>query len=182
MASRKKFSSKASDDESTPGLCDTCHRKMPDEFSRDRPLPVPIHCTGGTATNAFRWKGIEHHGRSIVGNCWRCGMYLGCDQCTGPVTEVLCAGCQVWATLEAFVHHGPLTRSKWKLEDYPSRYQAAYRQVDRTEENSHMGKWHSGELAKKLAMPIMDTPEVNQRKNELHKQLNVIDAGLAGED
>jgi hypothetical protein len=80
-------------------------------------------------------------------DCWRCGESLGCDQCGGVITEVLCVRCVAWGTLDALLEHGPILntpamvakrrgRSAPQIQHYPVAWASAYRSMERPELDS----------------------------------------------
>jgi len=106
--------------------------------------PTPVHCVGSQVAWPGRSAPIPHHGRRAY-RCWRCRESLGCDQCAGSVTEVLCDACLVWGTVEAFAQHGAITNHRISVEkrgnrlapqyaDYPPRWRDVHDAVVVVEE------------------------------------------------
>ena len=125
--------------------CGTCNEAMPPTYwRRPGPAPAPVHCDGSDAG----WGGRNsrpnpHHGRRAY-HCWRCQASLGCDNCAGTITEILCMRCDVMATPEAFAQHGAILNTPIMLarrgghrapgrEEYPEHYQAALARAEALE-------------------------------------------------
>ncbi len=98
------------------------------------------HCTGSSVAYGSRDKPIPHHGFVLYGRCWHCKQALGCDQCAGNVSDVLCTKCAAWGTPQALAEHGELPHLDGSLlarrgaqapplSAYPLDFQAAYRKA-----------------------------------------------------
>lgn len=83
-------------------------------------------------------RGDPHTAGKFYSPCWRCSGSLGCSNCAGAPTEVLCKRCAAWGTPEAFAQHGPILNTPVmiakrrgihapEVRDYPLDFQAAYR-------------------------------------------------------
>jgi len=121
----------------TGTYCPTCQESLP-------PWPIGqavVHCDGRSAAfTRVQWKNRIHHGHRENPPCWHCGAPLGCDKCTGPITETLCTHCVAWATREAFLAHGPILDTEvmrhrrggsraMTLAEYPAEWQLPYRRL-----------------------------------------------------
>lgn len=128
-----------------PGQCPKCRVYMPREFWRGRSeIPKVVHCIGSTSSWQKGNIPSPHHGRKSYGRCWRCEKYLGCDQCCGAPSQVLCMACGAWNTEAAFAEHGPVINTENMVrkrhgvraptfEEYPPNYQWHYREQNRNE-------------------------------------------------
>lgn len=113
--------------------CGECGAKRPRGWSGEF-----VHCAdSGTAWQTRRDRESPHHGHVLYAPCWRCHQPLGCDECSGVVTEVLCKRCAVWGTPEALAVHGPMLNTPAMVERrrglvappvgaYPAAFRAAY--------------------------------------------------------
>lgn len=127
--------------------CGTCNEAMPaDYWTKIGSPPSPVHCEGSTLSWSAHTLPNPHHGRRAYA-CWRCHGSLGCDQCAGPVTEVLCKRCVAWATPEALAEHGPMLNTPIMvakrggrhgpvLAAYPPAFRAAYQRAVGFEEHA----------------------------------------------
>jgi hypothetical protein len=126
----------------TPYTCPDCGQGLPREFwPAYGPAPIPVHCDGSRVAYQSRRIEMPHHGRRRYAPCWRCGESLGCDQCAGSITEVLCTRCCAWGTPDALAHHGPINDSPTArakrggtpapgVADYPAAFRAAYSRAE----------------------------------------------------
>jgi len=142
MPRRSMFGGKQ---EATGNVCGTCHERMPPTWwNSSREPPDVVHCEGSPVGWQTRGRENPHHGRSRYPDCWHCGYSLGCDQCGGVITEVLCVKCVVWGTKDAFLHHGPILNTPPMMAkrggkrapqtaEYPASWASAYRSQDRPE-------------------------------------------------
>lgn len=124
--------------ERDPYRCRECGLHMPREFWGKRGVPTRVvHCSGSTCGWQTRAMVEDHHGRVQYPMCWRCHGALGCDQCAGAVTEVLCRKCAAWGTPEALAEHGPILNTEPMtvkrggtiaptIEQYPTQFQSVY--------------------------------------------------------
>ena len=127
------------------GQCPSCRQFMPREFFAGRgDTPSVVHCTGSVTAWQKGHIPKVHHGRRSYGVCWKCGGNLGCDQCSGSASEVLCKRCAAWGTPAAFAEHGPILNSDTMIakrygivapafEDYPDNFRRCYRRVNANE-------------------------------------------------
>ena len=118
-------------------------RKPPAGLADDAPM-----CYGASAAWKHGHQDGPHRSGTPYPACWRCLRSLGCSQCAGPTTEVLCVACAAWGTLDAYLTHGPVLNTPTMLarrrgrapqhSEYPFAWAAAYRSQDRPESN-HVG-------------------------------------------
>lgn len=98
-----------------------------------------VHCLGSQVAYHTRITPIPHHGHQAYPACWHCFAGMGCDQCAGPASEVLCLHCAAWTTAEALADHGPVLNTEVmlakrrgvrapELGDYPATFRAAWRE------------------------------------------------------
>jgi hypothetical protein len=114
MNKRSDPSTGATDLSSCPGTTIAFNRRS--QFAREEHSRVLTdHAGKATAQLARSW-----------GNCWNCGLPLGCSICTTSTeAEILCTRCALWGTKAAFLQHGPLERGK-PLEAYPVEWRREY--------------------------------------------------------
>lgn len=138
MPSAKKKPEAYEHSERDPYKCRECGLHMPREFWGKRGVPERVvHCSGSRCGWQTRPMVEEHHGRVQYPKCWQCHGTLGCDQCAGASTEVLCCKCAAWGTPEALAEHGPVLNTEPMIakrggivaptiEQYPTNFQSVY--------------------------------------------------------
>lgn len=149
-----------------------------------------IHCTGSRVawTNGQRAQlPTPHHGTVRYPACWRCNLPLGCDQCAGPIADVLCTHCAAWGTPQALAEHGPVLNTEPMLDRrrrrhapevsaYPLDFQAAYRASERhlhalaPRASQQEVSAQVQATADQLALPRAPVIDLEERRRQLDEQ------------
>lgn len=101
-------------------------------------------CEGSRVAWRSGHRGNPHPAGHFYRPCWRCSESMGCSNCAGPPTEVLCTRCAVWTTKAAFLHHGPILNTPAMIakrggtiapqtDEYPAAWAAEYRRMPKPE-------------------------------------------------
>lgn len=135
MSKRRKFKG----NEHGADVCPECSQRLSDDAMRHFWTGPIIHCNGSRLVWHHRKIDNPHHGHAFYSACWSCGGGLGCDQCAGVVTEVLCRRCVCWGTPEALAEHGAFLNTPeavrrrggslaHPITSYPEHFQRAWQE------------------------------------------------------